>query len=67
MFTIIRNLVEANKKTLKNSTGATMIEYAMVVAAIVAVAAIFFKTDGTGTIDGAITTKLNTVATAITK
>lgn len=65
MFTFIRNLIAANKKTLKNNVGATMIEYAMVVAAIVAVAAIAFTTTGTGTIDGAITTKLGTVATSI--
>lgn len=66
MFTFIRNLVEANKKTLKNNTGATMIEYALVVGAVVAVAVTFFKSDQTGVVDNAIAQKLSNVAAKIT-
>ena len=66
MFTFIRNIVEANKKTLKNNVGATMIEYALVVAAIVAVAAVYFG-NGTsnGSLGGAIDGKLNGVVTKL--
>ncbi len=69
MFTFIRNLVAANKKTLKNNVGATMIEYALVVGAIVGVAAIFFGGTGTdteGLIDGAAKVKLQSVVTSLT-
>ena len=65
MFTFIRNLIEANKKTLRNSKGATMIEYALVVAAIVAVAVTYFSKTGTNSIPAAIGTKLNTVVSAL--
>jgi Flp pilus assembly pilin Flp len=70
MFTFIRNLVAANKKTLKNNVGATMIEYALVVAAIVGIGGWWFasSTDGVTAdgISGAINTKMKAVAGQIT-
>jgi Flp pilus assembly pilin Flp len=70
MFTFIRNLVAANKKTLKNNVGATMIEYALVVAAIVGVGGYWFATSLDGSVDangisGAINTKMDAVSTKI--
>ncbi|MDA3971893.1 MAG: hypothetical protein PF442_11140 [Desulfobulbaceae bacterium] len=67
MFTFIRNLVAANKKTLKNNVGATMIEYALVVAAIVGVAGFWFVSSGSteAGISGAINGKLGAVADII--
>lgn len=66
MFTFIRNLVEANKKTLRNSKGATMIEYALVVAAVVAIAVTYFGTSSqTGSIPAAISGRLNNVVTSL--
>lgn len=50
-------------KQVKKQKGASMIEYALVVAAVVGLAAIFFGTNGT--ITTAIDTKLDAVATAI--
>jgi Flp pilus assembly pilin Flp len=71
MFTFIRNLVAANKKTLKNNVGATMIEYALVVAAIVGIGGYWFVSSTNGDvaatgISGAINTKMDAVADGIT-
>lgn len=52
-------------KQLQNQKGATMIEYAIVVGAIVAVAVVFFGSDGT--ITNALTGKLTSVATDMNK
>jgi Flp pilus assembly pilin Flp len=71
MFTFIRNLVQANKKTLKNNIGASMIEYALIVAAVVGIAGFWFASSDTGDqtdaggITGAIAGKLSDVATDI--
>ena len=53
------------KKRLKKQKGASMIEYALVVAAVVGIAAYFFS--GNGGISGAMNTKLNSVANTISK
>ncbi|MEN8141795.1 MAG: hypothetical protein ABFR97_11300 [Thermodesulfobacteriota bacterium] len=54
-------------RLLGNNEGATMIEYALVVAAVVAVATTFFMTsDGSdGTLTAAIRTKLDGVVTGL--
>ncbi|BCN93973.1 hypothetical protein THMIRHAM_17580 [Thiomicrorhabdus immobilis] len=51
-------------KQVKKQKGASMIEYALVVAAVVAVAALFFKDETVG-IGKAINDKLTTVSTNI--
>ena len=62
MFNFTRNIIAASKKTLENNEGATMIEYALVVGAIVGVAATFFGVNGDdGTITVAITDVLLSV------
>lgn len=54
----------AQKK--EKQKGAGMIEYALVAAAVVALGVAFFGTDGkSGTIGGALTTKMNSVAADI--
>ncbi len=59
MFTFIRNLVEAHKETLKNSKGAAMIEYALIIVGIVILAAVFFGKNGS------ITSSINSVLTTV--
>ena len=65
MFTFIRDLIAANKKTLRNNKGAAMIEYALIVAAIVAIAVTYFSS--TGSIPIAIKGKLDTVVSGLGK
>ena len=63
MFTFIRNLIEANKKTLRNNVGATMIEYALVLAGVAVIATAVFATDGAfGT---AVKTKINSIGASL--
>ena len=53
-------------KQLQKQKGASLIEYALVVAAVVAVGAVVFG-GGVGSLDGAIETKVSNTATEIAK
>lgn len=56
-------MIHLRKKSLKKQRGATIIEYALILAAVVAIAVYAFGTDGqSGTIGTAVTQKLNNVA-----
>ena len=63
MFTFIRDLIAVNKKTLRNSKGATMIEYALVVAAIAALVSVIMGS--TGVFSTAIKGKMSSIASQI--
>lgn len=62
----LHQMIEMQKteQRLKKQKGASMIEYALVVAAVVGLGATFFNSTD-GTINTAITTKMNSVATDI--
>ena len=55
-------------KSLKKQRGASIIEYALIVAAVVAIAVYAFGTDGkTGKIGTAVTQKMDSVAAGLNK
>lgn len=56
--------IQSLNKKLKKQKGATMIEYALVVAAIVGIAVVAFNTTD-GTVSTAIDTKLDEIAADI--
>jgi Flp pilus assembly pilin Flp len=63
MFTFIRNLIAANKKTLKNNKGVTMIEYALVLAAVALLVSTFMGVNGA--FGSAISAKLTSIVSGL--
>lgn len=59
----VLEMVKANRRNKQK--GASMIEYALVVAAIVAIAGVVLQTSGDGTLGGAISAKMTSVSNTI--
>ena len=58
MFNLIRTKQQSLRKS-KNQKGASMIEYALIIAGVVVVAALLFGGDNGGTVGKAITDKVD--------
>ncbi len=62
MLNEVQVIKMVHAKQVKKQKGASMIEYALVVAAVVVLGAVIFG-GGTGSLDGAIETKVGQIAT----
>ncbi|HFQ82289.1 MAG TPA: Flp family type IVb pilin [Desulfobacterales bacterium] len=65
MKKLLTMYVKFNEVIIGNKKGAAMIEYALVLAAIVALATALYGSTGSGTFAGAIKTKLDSIRAII--